>query len=441
MRWTCWLLLMLVAFVLPSGCARKANNATLPYGAPVPQIESIQVEYPDVETPAHDHIFTLDTPPTLRDMSRIEYWDLTLEETVQMALASSRVLRDLGGTVVRSPDTTPTSLETSLTETDPRFGVSAALSAFDAQFNSRLFGEKIDRRLNNRFLGSLGFLQGDNDNWDTQLTKRSATGAQFNLRQHIDFNKDNNPGNQFPDGAWNVWYEAEARHPLLQGTGLNFNRIAGPGATPGTFNGVLIARIRTDITLAEFETALRDFTSNVENAYWDLYYAYRDLDAKIRARDTALETWRRIHALYEAGRRGGEAEKEAQAREQYYRFEADVQDSLAGRPLDGTRTNNGSLAGHLPRLARRAGGRAPAAALDEPAAEHRQADPPRRRALARLDRVRMAIDRLRSARPPQRAPPPALAGQTPRDGAARQPQLPAAAARCGRPVPVSRFWR
>ena len=41
-----------------------------------------------------------------------------------------------------------------------------------------------------------------------------------------------------------------------------------------------------------------------------------------------LETWRRIHALYEAGRRGGEAEKEAQAREQYFRFEADVQDSL-----------------------------------------------------------------------------------------------------------------
>jgi hypothetical protein len=170
-------------------------------------------------------------------------------------------------------------------------------------------------------------------------------GSQFSIRQHIDFDQDNNPGNQFPNGAWNVWYEGEARQPLLQGGGLNLNRIAGPGATPGAYNGVLVARIRTDISLADFEVSLRDFTSNVENAYWDLYYAYRDLDAKVRARDTALETWRRIHALFETGRRGGEAEKEAQAREQYYRFEADVQDSLAGRPLDGTRTNNGSRPG------------------------------------------------------------------------------------------------
>ncbi|MDX1943935.1 MAG: TolC family protein [Pirellulaceae bacterium] len=345
MRLACSWLALSLALAAVSGCARRANHATLPPGTPLPHLESIQVEYPDVEAPSRDDIFTLETPPTLRDMSQVEYWDLSLEEAVRIGLATSRVLRDLGGTVVRAPDTTPTSLETAIQETDPRFGVAGALSAFDAQFNSRLFGERVDRRLNNRFLGQLGSLQGYNNNWDTQFTKRSATGTQLNLRQHIDFLKDNNPGNEFPDGAWTVWYEGEARHPLLQGSGLQFNRIAGPGATPGNFNGVLIARIRTDITLAEFEIALRDFTSNVENAYWDLYYAYRDLAAKVRARDTALETWRRIHALYEAGRRGGEAEKEAQAREQYYRFESEVQDSLAGRPLDGTRTNNGSLGG------------------------------------------------------------------------------------------------
>ena len=41
----------------------------------------------------------------------------------------------------------------------------------------------------------------------------------------------------------------------------------------------LVARIRTDISIADFEIGLRDYVSNVENAYWDLYYAYRDLDA------------------------------------------------------------------------------------------------------------------------------------------------------------------
>ena len=33
----------------------------------------------------------------------------------------------------------------------------------------------------------------------------------------------------------------------------------------------------TDISLADFEIGLRDFVSNVENAYWDLYFAYRNL--------------------------------------------------------------------------------------------------------------------------------------------------------------------
>ena len=129
--------------------------------------------------------------------------------------------------------------------------------------------------------------------------------------------------------------EVEVKHPLLRGGGLEYNRIAGPKGQPGVYNGVLIARIRTDQSLAGFQLGLRDLLSNVENAYWDLYFAYRDLDTKTRARDTALETWRRINALYRAGRRGGEAEKEAQAREQFYRFEEDVQNALMGRSLEG----------------------------------------------------------------------------------------------------------
>jgi outer membrane protein TolC len=199
--------------------------------------------------------------------------------------------------------------------------------------------------LNNRFAGDVGFLTGQVSSWDSGISKRTATGSRFSLSQHIDHERDNNPGNEFPGGAWNVWYDAEARQALLQGGGIDFNRISGPDATPGVYNGIMVARIRADVGLAEFEIGLRDFVSNVENAYWDLYYSYRDLDAKVRARDAALETWRQIEALNATGRRGGEAEKEAQAREQYFRFEAEAQDSLAGRPLDGTRTSNGSLPG------------------------------------------------------------------------------------------------
>ena len=85
---------------------------------------------------------------------------------------------------------------------------------------------------------------------------------------------------------------------------MTFNRIAGPSVVPGIYNGVLIARVNTDVELADFEIAVRDLVNNVENAYWDLYFAYRDLDAKIKARDATLDPWRGVRALFDAGRRG-----------------------------------------------------------------------------------------------------------------------------------------
>ncbi len=100
----------------------------------------------------------------------------------------------------------------------------------------------------------------------------------------------------------------------------------------------MIGRIRTDIALTDFERGVRDLVADVENAYWDLYFAYRDLEAKIDARDIARITARKLENQT-ATQGTGDA---AQAMEQYYRFESEVIDSITGRPIDGTRTNNGS---------------------------------------------------------------------------------------------------
>ena len=59
--------------------------------------------------------------------------------------------------------------------------------------------------------------------------------------------------------------QAEWRQPLLQGAGVQFNRIAGPGATPGNYNGVMLARINTDIALADFEAGVRNLVNDVED--------------------------------------------------------------------------------------------------------------------------------------------------------------------------------
>lgn len=309
------------------------------------QGHALDVEYPDVATPIDGELLATPAPLSVANAHPSQYRDLPLQEAIQIALINAKVLRDLGGQLIRTPQAASTVYGPAVQESDPRFGVEAALSAFDAAYSSTAYFEKNDRALNNIFFGGgTRLLRQDAYVFQNQLSKRSAAGTALTLRNITDYDANNAPGNAFPS-AWNSNIEMEYRHPLLQGGGVDFNRIAGPGATPGVYNGVLIARINTDVSLAELENGVRLLLSDVENAYWDLYFAYRDLDAKITARNTALETWRRVRSLFDTGRRGGEAEKEAHAREQYYRFEEEVQNALAGQLLDGTRTYNGSSGG------------------------------------------------------------------------------------------------
>lgn len=285
---------------------------------------------------------TTAAPRTLRDEAPPEsmYWNLSVEEAIQLAVTNSTVLRDLGGTVIRTPQGTPTILDPSIQETDPRQGVHAALAAFDAEYSASVVAEKNDRALNNLFTaGGTRIFQQDLLTFQHQISKRAAAGTELAIRQNIDYDSNNAFANLFPS-VWNTNIEAEFRQPLLQGAGANFNRIAGPENVPGVYNGIVIARTNNDISLTEFEIGLRNLVSNVENAYWDLYFAYRDLDARIAARDAALQIWRRVSAV-----QGRDASREAQAREQYYRLQEEVQNALSGRPGDGTSTNNGTTGG------------------------------------------------------------------------------------------------
>lgn len=332
--------LLLVACLLAAGCALQ-NRSEVEFGPPDVghyQQFATAIEYPDSEDPACDSLAQTPPPLTLNESEPPPFRDVTLQETMATALSTSEVLRDLQGLVLTSPGNVRSIQDPALRETDPTIGVEAALSAFDATFESRAYFEKNDRALNNVFFGGgTRLLEQDLHAYSAGITKRTAVGTNFALRHNVFYDFNNQPGNDDPNRPWDVNLEAEVRQPLLQGAGAEFNRIAGPNGAPGRFHGVLLGRLNTDVGLTEFEVGVRDFVSDVENAYWELYYAYRDLDAKRAARDRALETWRRIHALYVNGRRGGEAEKEAQAREQYFRFQEEVETALGGRWLDHNR--------------------------------------------------------------------------------------------------------
>ncbi len=341
--------LLLVGLLLASGCALRGDPfnfcntdmcATLETR---PSCGTTQLEFsevcavPCVESCPPEQLSPLDLNESLLSAAHVR--GLTLQECIQLALSNSKVMRDLGGTVIRSPQSIGTNIDPALTFSDPRIGEEAALSAFDANFFVNNYFERNDRGLNNQFFGNNGQFKQDLNTTQAGVSKRSATGGFYAFRNVTTYDRNNQLSNRFPFDSWESYVEAEARQPLLQGAGTEFNRIAGPGAVAGQLNGVLLARVRSDVSLIEFERGVRDLLAEVENSYWDLYYAYRDLEARIDVRDIAQET---LELQDENATSRG---KIAQAQEQVYRFQAEIVDSLNGRPIDATRTNNGSSPG------------------------------------------------------------------------------------------------
>jgi outer membrane protein TolC len=319
------------------------NNLRAPQEA---EVVGQQFEQPDASDSGSDDPASTPAPRSVSSAEPTEYWEMSLEEAVHYGLTNSKVLTDLGATVLRNPDSLQTNVTAAVTQTDPRFGIEGALSQFDTQLNFTSNFEKNDRAINNLFsaggISARTFKQ-DLNVYRAEMVKRGVTGSTMAVRNVTEYDFNNAPANLFP-GAWTTYFEGEVRQPLLQGAGVEYNRIAGVNGLPGLYNGVVVARLNADISQADFEIAMREYLSNVENAYWDLYFAYRDLDAKIAARDAALDTWRRLDA--QAGKLpGSESFRLAQAREQYFKFEQDVQNALTGRRVEGTRSYNGSTGG------------------------------------------------------------------------------------------------
>lgn len=324
------LLLMLVMIISPGCIWWRGKNQHEYHDADIELYKNAAtaIEYPDVESCGIDELASTGRPRTLINREPTEYWNLSLEECMHMALKNSKVLRDLGGAVLDAPDSVQTIYDPARGEADPRFGVEAALSAFDAEWSTQAFFEKNDKAVNNQFFGGgTRLFKQDLLDYSSQLSKQTATGAMLSVRHNAQYDFNNAPGNATPNLPWGTNFEVEFRQPILQGAGVQFNRIAGPNATPGVYNGVMIARIRTDIALADFQEAVTDLVFSVEYLYWELYSAYRKLDSIVAARDRALETWRIVNSLKDQVG----ADEEAQARAQYYRLESDVQNALNGK--------------------------------------------------------------------------------------------------------------
>ena len=288
-----------------------------------------QIEYPDVNTPIEPTVSQSPSPLSIQNPSDLQTFDLSLQDAIRASLQSSEVFRSLGGTVVSGPQGQTTQIDAALTELNPQTGTQAALAAFDAQMTSQLFWQKNNRPVNNKGNPFLVGIEQTTGVYTNAISKRTATGASFALRNNVVYDRNNGLFRTF-QSDFVGFLEAEYRQPLLAGAGSTYNRIAGTSTIPGSYNGVLIARINTDISLADFEAGVLRLINDVEGAYWELYFAYRALDAQLSGRESSLKTWQRINELQKVGSKGGEADAEAQARSTYYLFEAQVNDALSG---------------------------------------------------------------------------------------------------------------
>jgi outer membrane protein TolC len=361
-----WAVLTSVTLVA-SGCAPRQPFYFFEDGDLSHYVGAVQkIEYPDTCQEPLDEAAGAVEPLTLTNPTFDEIWELSLEEAIRTALENGKVLRNLGGrfasfggprpqtgepavSLLTAPSQTPTVYDPAVVETDPFRGVESALALFDAQLSSSLTWERQNRPQNVGGQFAQLFQQqllGDQGNWTTSIQKRTATGATYGFANSTIYDNNNNPTRQnnglpindpnfkvIVPSTWQTNYDFTFSQPLLQGAGATYNRIAGPDFFDNlygrpNFRGVLLARINADISLADFEAGVRNLVSDTEQSYWELSFAYRNLEARKAGRDSALEAWRKVHALYVEQSRGGEADKEAQAREQYFFFRSEVEQAL-----------------------------------------------------------------------------------------------------------------
>mgnify|MGYP002631060377 CR=1 FL=1 len=326
-----------------------------------------KIDYPDVYQASPEQVTLSHEPRTIMDLNKDEIRDMTLEECIRTALLNSTVIRSKssflspGNSILASPDRAPSVYDPSIQSTGVLFGgrgVEAALSAFDTSFSTQMTWGRNEIVQNNPAGNNLpggSIFVGETSNFSSTLSKNFAYGASIELGHEVNYLGSNAPS--LFSSAYSGNVSARYRQPLLAGSGTEFTRIAGPisasfGGVTGVTQGVLIARINQDISLADFESNLNNLVKDVEDSYWDLYLQYRIYDTVVTARNSALRTWRDAKRKLEIGGvRGFSVEDEAQARDQYFNNKALTQQALSElykneselRRLIGLGVNDGAI--------------------------------------------------------------------------------------------------
>jgi len=261
-------------------------------------------------------------PPRASDFDKLAPWHMSLDEAVHIALGNSPVILDQGGRVLAHPGSVHTRFDPTILATDPNMGAEAALSAFDTRFETGFAYNGGQRMVNSAYAsGQFGVFSQPETLATAGLGRVLSSGTKVSIIGMGGYDEELSGG---PFAA----YGGEVRHPLMRKAGTEFNKIAGPLASPGNYRGVLIAQIDERKSQLELERAVRDLVRDVTFTYWELHFAYQNLDTSRTALQNARQSWSREQQR--TAEQVTPADSEALARQQFYSAEAGVRNAIGG---------------------------------------------------------------------------------------------------------------
>lgn len=319
------------------------------------------IEYPDVDVESLAETVEA-LPPLTVNNHDYQFWDLSLEECVAMALHNAKFIpttnglaeqrqgfaeQFIAGTSDQFGSVYDIAIQQSTTQSVPLTvdgagnrvlprgvlranqvgGVEDALAEFDAQTSAFLDYQKGDRPNNvqpgNVFNPVLS--RSNNVTQQAAISKRTATGGVVTLRQQILYSRNNTQPNSIARSVasdWTVLLEAQIQHPLMRNRGTLINRIP-----------VVLASLNEDISIAEYEIQIRNLVRDVEVAYVDLYVAYHAFASISIGRNSAQVTADVAKAMMEA--KMGNQQDLDQAVGQYFDLKSRLSGALTGSNVIG----------------------------------------------------------------------------------------------------------
>ena len=358
-----------LAVLLATGC-----TSTQPFFAgESPDLQhylntATSIEYPDAEVESLAET-TQSLPPLTIGHHEYKFWNATLEECVAIAIQNAKYFVVPGGNAefrqnvatqftsgqaeqfgsiydLAIQQTTTQSQGLAVDGNGNRLlprgairanqvgGVEDALAEFDAQASAFVDVSTTDRPQNVGAGNTINpqISKALNSTQQAAISKRIGTGGVVTLREQILYSRNNAltdqdvlPGaiaGRAVSSDYTAVLEAQIQHPLMRNRGTLINRIP-----------VTLASLNEDISLIDFELQVRNLVRDVENAYWDLYVAYRNVSTSQIGRNSAQATARFAKLNLEAGT--GTRQELAQATGQYWQFDTRLKAALAGSNLPG----------------------------------------------------------------------------------------------------------